>query len=78
MQSGDNIVMNPFEDFRVYTGIGYILNENVTFFGGHMWTFGQERSGFEYAQTHIIRLNVFIGLDFRNVENKIPRINIGD
>ncbi len=32
MQSGENIVMNPFEDFRIYTGVGYILNENITFF----------------------------------------------
>lgn len=78
LQSGDNVIMNPLEDFRIYTGVGYILNENVTFFGGHMWTFGQDRSGFEYSTSHIIRLNVFIGLDFRNVENKIPRINIGD
>ncbi len=78
MQSGDSIVFNPFEDFRIYTGIGYILNENITFFGGYMWTLGQDSSGFEYSQSHIIRLNVFVGLDFRNVENKIPRINIGD
>lgn len=78
MQSGDSIVLNPFEDFRIYTGIGFILNENITFFGGYMWTLGQERSGFEYAQSHIIRLNIFLGFDLRSAENKIPRINIGD
>ncbi len=77
MHSGKSIISNPFEDFRTYNGIGYVLNKNVTFFGGHMWTIGQDPSGFEYSQSHIIRLNVYIGLDIRKVENKIPNINIG-
>jgi hypothetical protein len=77
MHSGRSIVYHPFEDFRTYNGIGYILSERFTLFGGHMWTFGQKVSGFEYASSHIFRLNVFIGLDFRHLENKLPTINIG-
>ncbi len=77
MHSGRSVVYNPFEDFRTYNGIGYVLNNNVTFFVGHMWTFGQKKSGFEYNTTHILRFNVFIGLDTRNIENKIPSINLG-
>ncbi|MFN4123146.1 MAG: DUF2490 domain-containing protein [Flavobacteriales bacterium] len=77
MQSGKSIVMNPFEDFRTYNGFGYVLNPNVTFFAGHMWTYGQAASGFLYQTTHILRFNVFVALDGRSVENKIPPINIG-
>jgi hypothetical protein len=77
MQSGKSIVMNPFEDFRTYNGFGYVLNRQVTFFAGHMWTFGQRSSGFEYATSHIIRLNVFVSFDGRKIENRLPSINLG-
>lgn len=77
MHSGRSIVYNPFEDFRTYNGIGYVYNDNITFFAGHMWTIGQKNSGFEYRTSHILRFNVFIGLDFRKNENRIPEINLG-
>ena len=72
-----SIVSNPFEDFRTYNGLGYVLNQNVTFFAGHMWTIGQRNSGFEYGTSHIIRLNVMVGLDLRKISNKIPPVNLG-
>lgn len=77
MHSGKSIVYNPFEDFRTYNGIGYVINNNLTFFGGHMWTIGQNTNGFSYKETHIFRLNLMIGLDFRKAENKGPKINLG-
>lgn len=78
LQSGRSIVYNPFEDFRTYNGIGYILNRNITFFAGHMWTIGQRSSGFQYRTSHILRLNVFIGLDFRSIEQRLlPHLNLG-
>lgn len=77
MHTGESIIYNPFEDFRTYNGIGYVFNKNITFFGGHMWTLGQRSSGFEYRTTHIIRLNVYIGLDARRIENRLPNINLG-
>ncbi len=77
MQSGESIVFNHFEDFRVYNGIGYILNPNITFFAGHMWTFGQKSSGFEYRKSHILRFNIMIGMDFRKTDNKLPPVNLG-
>lgn len=77
MQSGKSIVNNPFEDFRTYNGFGYVLNQNITFFAGHMWTIGQKSSGFEYKTSHILRFNVFIGLDFRSIDKKLPLINLG-
>lgn len=77
MHQGKSIVMNPFEDFRTYNGFGYVLNSNITFFAGHMWTIGQQASGFEYGTSHILRFNVFVGLDARRIEDRLPSINIG-
>lgn len=77
MQSGKPVVYNPMEDFRTYNGIGYVLNSNITFFAGHMWTLGQKSTGYEYKTTHIIRLNVYIGLDGRSSTDKMPKINLG-
>lgn len=77
LQSGKSVVFNPLEDFRTYNGFGYVLNQKVTLFAGHMWTFGQKKSGFEYRSSHVIRVNAFIGLDFRKLENKLPEINLG-
>ncbi len=80
LHSGKSIVANPMEDFRVYTGLGYILNNNVTFFGGHMWTLGQGRNpaGFQYGQNHIIRLNVFLTFDLRKRTKRIDEIRLTD
>ncbi|MCC5944911.1 MAG: DUF2490 domain-containing protein [Bernardetiaceae bacterium] len=77
LHSGKSIVYHPFEDFRIYNGIGYVFNEKITFFGGHMWTLGQDPSGFEYSMNHIIRLNIFVGLDARPIDRRMPNINIG-
>lgn len=77
LQSGKSIVFNPFEDFRTYNGIGYVYNKNLTFFAGHMWTIGQKSNGVNYRTSHIIRLNVMVGIDFRKIESKIPAINLG-
>ena len=77
MQSGESIVYNPFEDFRTYNGFGYVLNKNVTFFAGHMWTLGQNSDGSSYKTSHVIRLNVYLGFDLRKDEGIIPNINLG-
>ncbi|MDW7693692.1 DUF2490 domain-containing protein [Flammeovirgaceae bacterium SG7u.111] len=77
MHSGKSVVYDAFEDFRTYNGFGYVLNKNVTFFAGHMWTYGQDKSGYEYGKSHVIRLNVLFGFDARKIEKKLPPINIG-
>nr|WP_321452255.1 DUF2490 domain-containing protein [uncultured Carboxylicivirga sp.] len=77
MHSGSSIVANPMEDFRTYNGFGYVLNNNITFFAGHMWTLGQKSDGASYKSTHILRFNVLIGLDFRKLEKRLPGINLG-
>ena len=77
MQSGKSIVYNPFEDFRTYNGFGYVFNKNLTFFVGHMWTIGQKNTGYEYKTSHILRFNVYVGLDIRKEDGIIPKINLG-
>ena len=77
MHSGKSVIFNPFEDFRTYNGFGYVLNQNITFFAGHMWTLGQKSSGYEYRTSHVFRFNVYIGLDGRKSSNKLPKINLG-
>ncbi len=77
MQSGKSIVYNPFEDFRTYNGFGYVVNNNLTFFAGHMWTIGQESTGYQYGTSHVFRFNVYIGIDARKTSDKLPKINLG-
>lgn len=77
MHTGKSIVYHPLEDFRTYNGIGYVLSPKITLFAGHMWTIGQKRSGYEYRTSHILRFNVFAGLDFRKLESKLPQLNLG-
>lgn len=77
LQRGKSVAFNPMEDFRTYNGFGYVLNPKVTLFAGHMWTFGQKNTGFEYRTSHIIRVNAYIGLDFRRLESRLPEINLG-
>lgn len=77
MHRGESIVFNPFEDFRTYNGLGYVINPKFTVFVGHMWTIGQKSSGFEYRESHIIRINLFVGIDYRKLESRMPTINLG-
>jgi hypothetical protein len=69
-ESGKQIT-NIFEENRVYTAIGYTLN-NYMFFGGHMWTYGPTSVPGTYRNRHIIRLNLMYTIDFRS--KRKPRI----
>jgi hypothetical protein len=75
MQAGKSIVYNPFEDFRTYNGIGYVLNKNITFFAGHMWTLGQKSTGYEYKTSHVFRFNVYLDLNIHKLKPIFPKIN---
>lgn len=63
-------VTDIFEENRVYTAIGYTLN-NYMFFGGHMWTYGPTDIPGTYRNRHIIRLNLMYTFDFR--KNRKPK-----
>jgi hypothetical protein len=77
-ETGKQVVYQHLEDFRIYTGIGYIMNSKITFFGGHMWTTGTKSNGHEFRQSHIIRLNLFYNMDFRNQNKIVPNVMMGD
>lgn len=79
MQSGSSVVANPFEDLRIFPHIGYIFNPRIGGSFGMMYTSGQQDfMGFSYRQRWIMRFNVYISLDFRKLEEKIPEIKIRD
>jgi hypothetical protein len=79
MQSGGPVIDSPLEDLRIYPQLGYIINPRAKVGGGMMYTTGQRLSaGYQYRQRWVFRLNLYLSLDFRKFENKIPEINITD
>lgn len=79
MQSGKRVVDSPFEDLRIYPSFGYIYNPNITYTMGLMYTLGQRLfDGSVYRQRWVIRANVYVNLDFRKQEKKIPSVKLSD
>lgn len=78
LQSGKSVVYNPMEDIRIYTSVGYIINKNYMVFAGHMWTLGQGSTGFDYSQSHVIRLNLYVNFDLRSPRRAIPKVHMDD
>lgn len=73
MQSGKSIVDNPIEDLRLYPGIGYIASPRVSYSANMMYTTGQSSEfGGLYRQRWIFKFNVYINLDLRSFDDKIP------
>lgn len=72
IQTGKHIVLNSLEENRLYNAIGYPYN-NLIYTLGHMWTYGQQSSGYEYRTRHVIRAGFYLNVDFR--KNKLrPRL----
>ena len=79
MQSGSDVVNSPLEDLRLFPALGYIYNPRISFSAGMMYTFGQRFPiGDLYRTRWVARFNVYISLDFRKFEEKIPEIGIMD
>ena len=79
MQSGKTIVSNPLEDLRLYPHFGYIFNPRISASAGLLFTTGQTSAkGNIYRRRWIPRLNLYISLDFRKDEYKVPEINLRD
>ncbi len=75
IQAGKTVIYNPLEDFRCFTGLGYIINENVQIQAGYMWTYRQKGSPYKYEFRHIPRLSVYHNFDFhrRSIERRKKR-----
>lgn len=79
MQSGKAIVDSPMEDLRINPSFGYIQNPRLKYTLGVMYTTGQNLdAGWEYTSRWIIRANVYLSLDFRKREARIPGIRLDD
>jgi hypothetical protein len=79
MQSGKPVGGSAIDDLRISPQFGYIVNSNMKYSGGLMWTTGQSLSDpLEFRARWIIRLNAYISLDFRKLENKVPETRIFD
>lgn len=79
MQSGKSIVGNPVEDVRLYPGIGYIASPRVSYSANMMYTTGQTSDfGSVYRERWIFKFNVYINLDLRSFEKKIPETRFYD
>lgn len=79
MQSGSPVIDSPLEDLRINPTIGYIANPRYKYTFSMMYTMGQRlNAGYEYNSRWVARLNMYINLDFRKFEEKIPEIRIYD
>ncbi len=80
MQSGSSAPFEPMEDLRLYPHIGYQYNPRIGGSLGMMYTTGQQMSigDFNYRKRWVMRFNLYISLDFRKFEDKIPTVNIAD
>lgn len=79
MQSGKPVGGSILDDLRLSPQIGYIKSTRVKYVAGLMWTTGQSLpDAYVYNTRWIVRFNVFLSLDFRKLEDKIPEIRIFD
>lgn len=79
MQSGKAVGGSPMEDLRIYPQIGYIQNARFKYTAGMMYAAGQTLSdAYIYNTRWVFRLNLYMSLDFRKLEDKIPEIRIFD
>ncbi|GGE41711.1 DUF2490 domain-containing protein [Psychroflexus planctonicus] len=79
MQTGSKITDNPLEDLRIFPTFAYIANPRVTYSAGLMYTTGQtSQAGYIYRERFIVKFNVYINLDFRKFDDKIPETSFYD
>lgn len=79
MQSGKPVGGSTLEDLRIYPYFGYIASSTMKYTAGMMYTTGQNLSDpFTYRSRWVFRVNLYLSLDFRKLENKIPETRIFD
>lgn len=79
MQSGKSVGGSAIDDLRISPQFGYIASSTVKYSAGLMWTTGQTLSDANVYRTRwVLRVNAYISLDFRKLENKIPETRIFD
>lgn len=59
INAGSNIVKNTFDQNRIYAGLQYGVNANLSVELGYMKSFQQRATGVDYFDRNIIRLSIF-------------------
>ena len=79
MQSGKPVVDSPFEDLRLHTSFGYIVNPRITLASGIMYSQGQDLAeGSIYRQNWTLRFHLYFSPDLRKIKSKLPSIHQSD
>ncbi|PRD52762.1 DUF2490 domain-containing protein [Sphingobacterium gobiense] len=79
MQSGKPVIDSPLEDFRVNPSIGYIHSPRLKYSVGMMYTTGQTLgAGYMYTSRWVLRTNIYLSLDFRKKQSRIPGVRLFD
>lgn len=64
MQNGHRVSGSPFEDLRLHTSVGYIVNHKVILASGLMYSFGQDLiDSALYKQNLTFRIHMYYFLD---------------
>lgn len=77
MQSGRRVVNSPMEELRLIGAIGYIANPRVSYSLGLMYGLGQNLAdGSQYRQRLFIRAHMYLSLDIRRVNKRLPEVRL--
>ncbi|GAB3194962.1 hypothetical protein ABID22_000043 [Pontibacter aydingkolensis] len=68
--AGKRIANNSFDQNRIYGGLNYTLNQQVTVEAGYLKWFQQRASGFEYYDRDIVRLVVTHNISVKSKKNE--------
>ncbi len=75
---GEEVVLNTFDQNRLFVGFNQRLNKSWTMDYGYMMVYQQQYSGFEYDLNHTIRLFFYYSPDFRkDVDDQLPHYPVG-
>ena len=75
---GNEIVLNTFDQNRLFLGFNQRLGKNWTVDYGYMMVYQQRYSGFEYDLNHTIRLFFYFTPDFRKqIDEDLPHYPVG-
>lgn len=79
LQSGKPVGGSVIEDLRIYPMLGYIQSPQIGYSAGFTYTMGQRLAyPNQFRQRYILRLNCYLSLDWRKIEDRIPKAKLYD
>jgi hypothetical protein len=76
LQFGRDVVMNTFDQNRLFTGVKQRLSRSWSFDVGYMMVYQQKSSGYQYDLNHTLRLFFYFTPDLRKVKSE--HLSAGD